>query len=89
MEFGLNNTEALRGMLAGWRWNTDAGVGGVGCGRDMGRNTEPSWDADAGASVGAGAEWPLLATPGEETEFPSDDESLAVTLKLLARFLGT
>jgi hypothetical protein len=54
----------------------------------MGRGPEGG-RTGAGAKVGAEADWPLLVTPGEETEVLSEEESLAVTLKLLARFLGT
>jgi hypothetical protein len=56
------------------------------CGTDIGR--EPD-GLGAGAKFGAEAGWPLLATPGEETEVPSEEESLVLMLKLLARFLGT
>lgn len=76
-------------------------VGCAGCGTDDGRRPEASdgvgagakggtgAGAGVGANVGAGANMGAEATPGEATEFPSDEEPPAVTLKLLARFLGT
>lgn len=87
-EFGLNNTEALRGTLAEGCENID-GCEDACCDTPSGRNTEFIVDAGAGPNFGAGIGWPLPPAPGEETEFPSGDESLALTLKLLARFLGT